>query len=355
MVVEFITIVTALILIIIVFFVSRKMGHDDDIDSFSVTVHPSQSYKIPEFEYTRPDAGLSAIIDGSNITGELSHALRRKIKTVTPATPAGIKLLRYLKAPDTRGEQIAAVVATSPIFSIHVLRTVNSPRSKSSSSKSTSKVNSVGMAILMMGYHEFKKLIMSCNLDDFLSRLKDKDLVEVYYNLWLHSAMVSTCAVHLGQHVFHRYQQELATMGLFHDIGKYYLPLFNDRRQAVAEGVSCIGRDAEYGFNHAILSSYVAEECNLPDTIVKAVYYHHHPQFFPPEKIPMDFRLPSFILCLADLICKAYGYHSKGEQIYPIREEYFEMYDINLKSVFSKKLEKSLSRCRSTVESFGKY
>lgn len=60
----------------------------------------------------------------------------------------------------------------------------------------------------------------------------------------------------------------------------------------------------------------------------------------------------SFIICLADMICKAYGYHGKGEQILPIREEYFEMYDITLETIFSRNLERELEKSRNIVEAF---
>ncbi|WP_321494382.1 HDOD domain-containing protein [uncultured Desulfobacter sp.] len=350
-VIDFLIIVGPLALIVIVFHIIRKISHDDGgTEVFPRMPPPLDDYKGPEVEYSCPDECLS-LLSGKNIDEGLSDILRQKVRTLTPATPAGLKLLKFLRSHDTKPEQIARLVATSPIFSVHVLRTVNSPQFNLSS-----KVNSVGTAILVMGYHKFKKLVESCNLDDFLSEIQDEDLVRVYSRLWLHSAMVSTCAAYLGQNIFRRrYEQELPTMGLLHDIGKYYLPLF-DKKNPAADGISsCIGNDAEYGFSHAILGSYIAEECNLPDVTVKAIYYHHHPLFFPPEKIPRAYRLPSFIICLSDLICKTYGHYGKGEQIYPIREEYFEMYDVDLKSIFSKTLEKSLNRCFSTVESFRNY
>jgi len=73
----------------------------------------------------------------------------------------------------------------------------------------------------------------------------------------MHSALVSTCAAYLGQNVFHRYEQELATIGLLHDVGKNYLPLLKKKRPTADVISSCIEEDAAYGFNHAILSSYV--------------------------------------------------------------------------------------------------
>lgn len=355
----FLIMAVALLLLVVAFFLNKKGssagGARSKADYLTRTTPAgvsksrsmqADSHKSPEFEYAALNSTATPI-DEKNMEAGTVEMLRQKIKTETPSTSAVFPLLRLLDIPETKGEQIGAVVATSPVFSEYVLKTVNSARFNL-----PSRVNSVGTAILVMGYHEFKKVIMAGNLNDFLPKFRDEAQLKEYNNLWLHSAMVSTCAAHLGQNVFRRYEQELGTIGLLHDIGKYYLPLLEKKRPAADVTSSCIEEDEIYGVNHAILSSYVAQECNLSETIVNAVYYHHYPQFFPPEHIPADYRLPSFIICLADLICKAYGYHGKGEHIYPIREEYFELYEMDLKSVFSKKLEKDINRCRFNVESF---
>lgn len=353
MVIDFICIITALFLIVLAFLFNRKPApheeHDYGQDHFPGVVHTSAHHKGPEFEYADLNQSTT-LIDEQNLDTGLPDTLREKVKSLTPKTPAGLRLLKFIKVPETKGEQIAAVVTTSPVFSIHVLRLVNSGHFNL-----PSKVSSVGTAILVMGYHQFKKRVMDYNLEDFLSRHPDDVELKAYNDLWFHSAMVSTCAAYLGQHVFRRYEQEVGTIGLLHDVGKYYLPLLEKKSPEIEPVSTCIEEDAAYGFNHALISSYVAEDCNLSDTIVNAIRYHHFPQFYPPEKIPLNYRLPSFICCLADLICKTYGYHGKGEQIYPIREEYFEMYDIDLKSIYSRKLEKALNRCRVTMESFMKY
>lgn len=351
MIIDFICITAAFVLILLVFLFSKKSDSPQtyDFDQFPGAAPSKKSHEGPEFKYTALDDGAT-LLDEQDLEKGVPDKLRTKVKDLTPATPSGLKVLNALKAPDIKGEQIAAVVTTSPVFSIHVLKMVNSGHFNL-----PSKVNSVGTAILVMGYHKFKKMAMAYDLDEILSKNQDLAEFQAYNDLWLHSAMVSTCAVYLGQNVFHRYEQELGTIGLLHDVGKYYLPLLEKKNPEIEEVLTCAHEEAAYGFNHAILSSYIAESCNLSDTIVNAIYYHHHPQFFPPEKIPLNYRLPSFIACLADLICKGYGYHGKGKQIYPIREEYFEMYDIDLESIYSRKLEKDLNRCRATVESFMKY
>jgi len=175
------SIVGALFLLIIAFLINRKscsQGEDEDeINPFPGTVsstvskpgaRPSDNYEGPEFEYTCLDNSIF-LIDGKNMAAGLSHTLRQKVKTMTPVTSAAFKPLKLLETPGTKGEQIAAVVATAPVFSSHVLKTVNSARFNL-----PSKVNCVGTAILVMGYHEFKKMVMAYDLKKFLPNTQDE-------------------------------------------------------------------------------------------------------------------------------------------------------------------------------------
>lgn len=358
--ITFLSIVGALFLIIVAFFLvngrSRSQGrYPNKIDSFSGTTsssvstpvsRPVDNYKGPEFEYAVLDERIF-IKEKRELGDEVLKTIHQKLKTLTPPSSAAFKILKLIDDPNLKNKDLASIVTTDPVFSANVLKVVNSAYFQR-----PTEVTSVGTAILLMGYHNFRSMVLEYNLRDSLPKTRDEAQKQEYNNLWLHSTVVSACAFYLGQNVFHRHEQELATIGLLHDIGKYYLPLF-EKIGKVPEGIfPCIGEDYVHGFNHADLGAYIAQDWRLPSGIASVIRYHHFPLFFPPELIPRDYRMLSFIICLADLICKGYGYHGKGEQVLPIREEYFEMYDIDLKTVFSKNLEKEIEKSRNTVEAF---
>ena len=309
---------------------------------------PAPGYQPPEFEYTGLNENI-ILIGEKDIAGDLRVSLEETLKSLTPPTSAAFKILKLLNNPHVKNDDIAAMVTTDPVFSANILKMVNSayfnlPR----------KINSVGTAILFLGYNNFRMMVLKSNLANSLPETLDDAQQKRYNDLWIHSTVVSTCAYHLGQSVFHQYEQELGTIGLLHDIGKYYLALFEKKEGAPDHAPSCVEEDASYGLNHTVLGSFIAREWNLGDLITNTIYYHHYPQFFPPEEIPREYRKLSFIISLANVICRAYGYHGSGEDIFPIREEYFDIFgmDPDISGLFSIKLEKDIERARFAVESF---
>ena len=309
---------------------------------------PTDRQRRPEFEYT-PLPESAGPYEGEDLSAELAGTIQEKLKTLTPPTSAAFKILKLLDNPNVKNEEIASVVSTDPVFSANVLKVVNSAYYSL-----PNKVSSVGSAILFMGYNTFKVMVMQHNLKDALPKTQNAQQKKEYNDLWLHSTVVSACAYYLGKKIFHQYEQELGTIGLLHDIGKYYLPLFEKKAGVPDHGSSCVAEALSYGVDHGVLGGYMAREWNLPEMIANAVHYHHYPQFFTPERIPNEYRQISFITCLADLVCKAYGYYGKGEQIYPILEDYFELYELDpgLNGIFSKELEKELEKARYAVEVF---
>ena len=308
----------------------------------------TDEYRPPEFEYTVLDDRLCPK-DKKEVGDDMLTKIKEKLKTMTPPSSAAFKILKFIDDPNIKNEDLASVVATDPVFSASVLKVVNSAYYGR-----PTEVTSVGTAILLMGYHNFRSMVLEYNLHDSLPKIRNEAQQKEYNDLWLHSTVVSACAFYLGQNVFHRHEQELATIGLLHDIGKYYLPLF-DKVGDLPEGVcSCVAEDCVYGLNHAQLGAYIADEWHLPQGITSVIRYHHFPHFFLPEQIPKGYCMLSFIICLADLVCRAYGYRGKSGTILPIREEYYEMYDIDLQTLFSKELEKEIEKSRKTVEAFMK-
>jgi putative nucleotidyltransferase with HDIG domain len=78
---------------------------------------------------------------------------------------------------------------------------------------------------------------------------------------------------------------EVFTAALLHDVGKLVMGHFIDNSTfraiselRVSERLSCI--EAEYrvlGISHASLGAYIAENWNLPKSIVDGILYHHDP------------------------------------------------------------------------------
>jgi HD-like signal output (HDOD) protein len=165
---------------------------------------------------------------------------------------------------------------------------------------------------------------------------------------------VSTCAGYIGKTYFKFSEYDLATIGLLHDIGKYFLSALKNSLEIVSDIPTIIKEEHRYGINHAVAGQLIAAKWKLPDAIVHGIEFHHYPSFFPPESIPKQYRTQCFTICLADLIAKVLGYHGQDEQILPIRDEYFKLFEIdkNIGGIITADLVKNIEKSRLTVESY---
>jgi len=259
-----------------------------------------------------------------------------------------IKLLDLLRNPESNPAQITALVSTNPVFSGKILQTINS-----SYFALPGKITSVGRAITLLGYNNVRTIVFQETIKHAVPKRFDT-ATDLYIKTWVHSAVVSTCAGHIGKELFKFSEYDLATIGLLHDIGKYFLVTLESHFEIISDIPVLIKEEHQYGINHAVAGSLIANRWKLPDAIIHGVEYHHYPSFFPPEAIPEQYRKQCFTICLADLIAKALGYPGQDEQIMPIKDEYFTMFGIDkdIQRVVTAGLVKDIEKSRLTVESY---
>ena len=288
--------------------------------------------EIIEISYSPVTQGVSPKTLGE-IDQNILRIVQGKIANVKPIPPNSMKLLDLLKNPFSNWSDIATAVSTNPLFSAKVLQAVNS-----AFFNLPEKVSSVGRAITLLGYNNVRSLVM----DDILETLTGKnknESIDTYTKACIHSATVSACSGYLGKTIFHCSEYDLATIGLLHDIGKYFISTLEPVSGALPEAPLwkimrprpplVILEQKEYGVDHAVLGSMLADRWELSDTIKYGIEYHHYPSFMPPESIPSSYVMQSMILCLSDLICKALGYGTDEDEILPVRQEYYDMFNLS--------------------------
>jgi HD-like signal output (HDOD) protein len=280
-----------------------------------------------------------------NIHENIQETIQEKISSIKPISANYVNLLNLLRNPESNPGEISAIVSTNPVFSARILQTVNSAYFGLSS-----KITSLGRAITLLGYNNVRALI----LEDSLNKVMQPGKSEIYVNIWIHSAIVSVCAGYLGKKIFQFSEYDLATMGLLHDIGKYYYHLLEVQGEATSDLPGIIQEEQRYGINHAILGSLIAKNWQLSESIIQSIAYHHYPNFYLPECITNAYLKESFVICLSDLIAKILGYGGQGDDILPIREEYFNMFHLSyaLPEMMTSSLIKDIEKTRLTVESY---
>jgi HD-like signal output (HDOD) protein len=276
------------------------------------------------------------------------QTVKERISIIKPMPVSYLKLMNLLRNPESNPGEITSLTTTHPVFSARILRAVNSAYFNR-----PEKVMSVGRAITLLGYNSVRALVLQETLHAVVPEERRGDR-ETYNKTWAHSAVVSACAGYLAKNVFRLSEYELATMGLLHDLGKYFIHMLEPRTDAVSEAPLVLREEWRYGINHASLGSLIANSWQLSESIVKCIEYHHHPAFSPVASIPKHSVQPCFVVCLSDLICKSLGYCADDTDRLQIRPEYYELFQLqpDLQDVVTPRLLKEIEKTHNTVQSY---
>lgn len=300
-----------------------------------------------EIEYARWPEDLQPLH-----MGELDSAIHERVAQIV-SEYAGLprtsfRLQQLMQDPESSAKEIADVVATNPMLSAHILRTINS-----SYFGLPQEVSSIDRALTLLGYNNVRSMIIQDALRGTLPQ--QKEMQAGARDMWVHSMVVSACAHHLSNVIPGAADLDLATVGLFHDIGRYFLPLMEEQKGYIDGSYpEIIIEERRYGVNHALLGSLVATKWRISKMIAKCVEFHHHPVFAPPESIPPDIQLPSFILCLSNLICRQFGYPGSARDIFPIQDAYFTKFGLSnrVEDIVTEALLNEIEKAKQTVESY---
>jgi putative nucleotidyltransferase with HDIG domain len=302
---------------------------------------------LREINYFSIAEGVSPI-PVENADEESSKTIQEKLNSIKPIPADHANLLNLLRNPESNPGEISAIVSTNPVFSARILQTVNSAYFGLNN-----KITSLGRAITLLGYNNVRALIMEDSLNKTMPA-GSQGKSEIYVNIWMHSAIVSICAGYLAKKIFQFSEYDFASIGLLHDIGKYYYYLLEIKGEAEPDLPGVIQEEQQYGINHATLGSLIAKKWQLSESVIQSIAYHHYPSFLLPESIPGTCLKGSFVICLADLIANALGYKGQGDSILAIKEEYFNMFHLSpaLPEIITPSLVKDIEKTRLTVESY---
>lgn len=316
---------------------------DNPLNAVPAEIH-SDAIKINYF--ILPENIFPATIE--DIEDEEKAKIESTIASLPQIPTTSAKLLSLLRNPESNLNKIASLVSTNPLFSGKILQTVNS-----SFFKLPEKITSVGRAITLLGYNNVRAITFHETINGTLPKRTDME-TDLYMKIWVHSAVVSACSGYIGKTYFKLSEYDLATIGLLHDIGSYFLTSLKNSIEIVSDIPFLIKEEHQYGINHAVAGCLVAAKWKLPDEIKHTIEYHHYPSFFPPKAIPKQYLMQTFIVCLANLTAKILGYYGQDEQILPIKDEYFELYGIekDIRKLITNDLLKNIEKSNFTVKSY---
>ena len=194
------------------------------------------------------------------------------------------KLNKAIEDPNTSANDIAMIMADDPAVTAKILRLVNS--AYYGRVGANREITSIPYAVARMGFREVKNIVLSLSA---FNLFQAKTSIINLRNFWKHCVSVAiTTRVILD---FTRATQSaviqvdgdsLYVAGLLHDIGilvmNQYFPKDLEKLVAVSMKTSSPLHMVEQkllGTDHAELGSLMADRWQLPESICRAIKYHH--------------------------------------------------------------------------------
>ncbi|GGY27843.1 HDOD domain-containing protein [Paludibacterium paludis] len=193
-----------------------------------------------------------------------------------PSLPAlAMELLQHIDGEPDTGE-VAEMIGQDPVLTGSLLRIANS-----SFYGLQGRIGTIPDAITVLGLGNVRTLAMSMALANVFNRAGGAPVA--MRRFWQHSGAVAICTKSLARRL--RVNESAAfAAGLLHDIGRLVLQsAFPGHFSAVCtyqQHVDCEAFQAEntvLGTDHAQIGAWLARSWNFPDTLQRAIAYHHTP------------------------------------------------------------------------------
>ncbi len=194
-----------------------------------------------------------------------------------PVLPVTVtNLMALTNNPDSSAQDVMEVILTDQSLCLTVLKIANSVlfgRPK--------KVDSIKMAIAILGFAEVERIALAKALVNSFSKLprQHKTFIDKY---WEHSFLCGMIARVIAQDI--HISPDIAFMGgLIHDIGKLImLETFAD--DYAVEWITKFSSEEiqhnelqMFSFTHDIVGAQLLRKWDFPENLITAVEYHHRP------------------------------------------------------------------------------
>ena len=217
------------------------------------------------------------------------------IKSLSTMPAIIVDLLALLNDSTTQTKQIDSKLKLDPGIVAYLLKCCNSPLFGI-----RKEVNSIPMAINLLGFTNLKSMIMThFTKGIYGSSTKEK----IPNHLWKHSISIAVFAKQLSGKLGYK-DEETYMAGLLHDIGKLVLYFHDPDKFEIV--FSKVQKDKEefitaeldtFGFSHVETGFYLMGKWGFSEFLKNAIMYHHEEDSF--LSLNKEFRLIPFANLLA--------------------------------------------------------
>ncbi len=239
------------------------------------------------------------------------EALLGRVKTF-PTLPIIVdKISDLVRQPETTAKEIEAVVATDQTLTARLLQLVNS-----SFYGFPQKVTTISRAVGIIGFEALRNLAFSTSVIQLFKANASATFDPKEF--WRHSIGTAVAAKEIARAIGEKQLEEFFVAGLVHDVGKlvhneYLGDAFAEAcRRAITADI--LLRDAEKDvlqFTHDQTAGILLKHWRLPDRLIAMVTEHHAPAR------TRDGGRAAAVIHLADILCRAKGFGSGGDNKIP--------------------------------------
>ncbi len=235
------------------------------------------------------------------------HTLVGRIDEISSLPSIALQVMEVANDPASGAADLKAVMEGDSSLSARVLRCVNS-----SAYAIRSEITNLQQAIAYLGTKQIRNLALMVTVSDLF---KDDGTIGPYRRseLWRHLVAVGICARMIAMRLKYADFEEMFLGGLLHDIGIVLadqhvhepfeqLVLSLDGREPL-----CVAERREFGFDHTMLGTEVANMWGFPEAARAAIRYHHSSAAYCGEHV-------NVVRCVdvANLLCTLKGIPSVG-------------------------------------------
>ncbi len=210
--------------------------------------------------------------------GDFRKKVLRKLKDLPPMPQIVFKARQVIADPDSEMAELADLLESDQAIATKVLKLANSAYYGLSG-----KVSSIRHASSLLGYKALGQLISMVGSASVLGKTLDGyDLDSA--GAWRHSLMAASASRIIALRRHPGLEGDAFSAGLIHDVGKLVLDNYVLERKSEFERITAGGRrsmlSAEQhllGLDHADIGYEVCKHWNIPETISKAIRFHHNP------------------------------------------------------------------------------
>ena len=233
----------------------------------------------------------------NKLVGLVNESEISSIKSVTTG------IINIINDPESTGRSLAEIIKIDPPLTAKLLTLANSAHYSS-----PRKIIEINEAVIWVGFDALKELALSQKVCEIFNTGESIDGYSSI-SLWKHSVAVALLGKMICRREFREKGENTYVAGLLHDIGIIVEDQFlqDEFRHAVSksnnEKKNLLNAEHEIlGYDHADIGNAITAAWNLPQELVVAIGYHHHP-----HNAGHTFSRIASTLYVADYVCQDNG------------------------------------------------